>query len=64
MTNEVSTEAKQEITEAIFTRNKIHAIKLYREATDEHAIGQLHVSVGAGHSSAVGRVLEKQAVCE
>ena len=35
MPNELSAEAKQDIAEAIFTRNKIHAIKLYRDATGQ-----------------------------
>lgn len=35
MSEELSPEVKNEIAEAIFTRQKIHAIKLYRDATGQ-----------------------------
>lgn len=35
MSADLSPEAKNEIADAIFTRQKIHAIKLYRDATGQ-----------------------------
>jgi len=35
MSEELSTEVKNEIAEAIFTRKKLHAVKLYRDATGQ-----------------------------
>jgi len=35
MSEELSPDAKNQIADAIFTRNKLHAIKLYRDATGQ-----------------------------
>lgn len=35
MSNDLSPDVKNEIAEAVFSRNKIHAIKLYRDATGQ-----------------------------